>query len=226
MLEAACIAETQRMFIANLSKLFLANSIHSDLFLVGINRNQELRVIVSPGEKLVEIYQPRMLDPLIEEEVVIQSWSGYAFSIVCKSDRNCLTSITNDDSNDLGRSVVIPFSSTTENRLFLEISYRKSDKDSIRLQQNHLEFLVALFRFQAQKRVFGDTEVIAFIERESFKSFEGLTRRQNTIAQLVARELTNSEISREMHLSVSLVKLELSRIFRVLEITKRIELFD
>jgi DNA-binding NarL/FixJ family response regulator len=110
--------------------------------------------------------------------------------------------------------------------LFLEISYLESDKDSIRLQQNHLEFLGALFRFQAQKRVFGDTEVIVFNERENFKSFEGLNRRQNTIAQLAASGLTNSEISREMHLSISLVKLELSKIFRTLDITKRIELFD
>ena len=225
-LEAACIAETYQTFIANLSKLFLANSIHSDLFLVDINRNQELRVVVSPEVKVSEIKQPRMLNPLIEDEVIIQSWSGDTFSIVCKSDGDYLVSNKRENLNDLALSIVIPFSSTSENSFFLEISYPGSDKDSIRLQQNHLEFLEVLFRFQTQKRVFGDTDLVAFEARQNDKSYEVLTQRQNSIARLVARGLTNSEISREMHLSVSLVKLELSKIFRVLEITKRIELFD
>ncbi len=226
MLEAACIAETYQTFIANLNTLLAANSVHADLFLVGINQNQELRVVVSPEVKLSEIKQPRMLNPLIEDEVVIQSWSGDTFSIVCKSDGDYLVSTKRENLNDLARSIVIPFSSTAENRLFIEISYLDSNKDSIRLQQNQLEFLEVLFRYQAQKSIFGDTEVIAFNERESFKSYEGLTHRQNTIALLVARGLTNSEISREIHASVSLVKLELSKIFRTLEITKRTELFD
>jgi DNA-binding CsgD family transcriptional regulator len=53
-----------------------------------------------------------------------------------------------------------------------------------------------------------------------------LTKRQNRVAQLVLEDMTNHEIGIQLHISTSLVKLEVGRIFKSLLITNRKELFD
>ena len=58
-----------------------------------------------------------------------------------------------------------------------------------------------------------------------FQSKASLTKRQNQIASLVVAELSNDEIATQLHISASLVKLELGRIFKILEIKSRKDLF-
>lgn len=53
-----------------------------------------------------------------------------------------------------------------------------------------------------------------------------LTKRQNQIVILVRDEMANSDIGRILHISTSLVKLELVKIFKILGISNRKELFD
>jgi len=53
-----------------------------------------------------------------------------------------------------------------------------------------------------------------------------LTKRQNQIVVLVRDEMANSDIGRILHISTSLVKLELVKIFKILGISNRKELFD
>jgi DNA-binding CsgD family transcriptional regulator len=60
----------------------------------------------------------------------------------------------------------------------------------------------------------------------TFQFNVNLTKRQNRIVQLVLEDMTNNEIGIQLHISTSLVKLELGRIFKNLLITNRKELFD
>jgi DNA-binding CsgD family transcriptional regulator len=53
-----------------------------------------------------------------------------------------------------------------------------------------------------------------------------LTKRQNQIVILVRDEMANSDIGGILHISTSLVKMELVKIFKILGISNRKELFD
>ncbi len=60
----------------------------------------------------------------------------------------------------------------------------------------------------------------------TFQFNVNLTKRQNRIVQLVLEHMSNHEIGIQLHISTSLVKLELGKIFKLLEITNRKDLFN
>ncbi len=62
--------------------------------------------------------------------------------------------------------------------------------------------------------------------RFTSESKASLTKRQNQIVKLVLEEMSNDEIGIQLHISTSLVKFELGKIFKILEIKSRKDLFS
>ena len=60
----------------------------------------------------------------------------------------------------------------------------------------------------------------------AYKNNSNLTKRQNQIVILVREDMANSDIGIYLHISTSLVKLELGKVFKILGISNRKELFD
>jgi DNA-binding CsgD family transcriptional regulator len=63
-------------------------------------------------------------------------------------------------------------------------------------------------------------------ERDNLRNLSLLTIRQRQVVGLVRQGLTNGQISAQLHVSQSLVKYELNKIFRLLRVSKRSELLD
>ena len=76
-----------------------------------------------------------------------------------------------------------------------------------------------------QHAIFEMSSASISLLRSEFESKASLTKRQNQIVKLVLEEMSNDEIGIQLHISTSLVKLELGKIFKILEVKSRKDLF-
>jgi len=102
--------------------------------------------------------------------------------------------------------------------------------DILHISKMDIESIQWTFFLQAERNthnaICGMSSVSDSLLGSVFQIKENLTKRQNQIVRFVLEDMTNREIGNQLHISTSLVKLELGKIFKILSITNRKDLFS
>jgi DNA-binding CsgD family transcriptional regulator len=129
------------------------------------------------------------------------------------------------ESSTRGNSLlVIPSAHEGQNLTWIEFRHKVTNaRFPISLSDTHflqwaLAIKLGLFSVNSLEGNQGSTP--------SFRDYSFLTKRQRQIVKLIEQGQTNNQIAGQLHVSPSLVKYEISRVFRHLGIRKRSELFE
>jgi DNA-binding CsgD family transcriptional regulator len=100
----------------------------------------------------------------------------------------------------------------------------------LHISEAFIECLQWTFFLQVERDLLQEVRDLNLVSNSShlstFQLNVNLTMRQNRIVQLVLEGMTNHEIGIQLHISTSLVKMELGKVFRTLGISNRKELYD
>jgi len=120
--------------------------------------------------------------------------------------------------------LIIPLPNELENPIWLEFQ-QNYQGSQIRINTEVINILQLALALKLGSSMVNENSAPSFDSQSFWETFD-LTTRQKLITKLISEGATNNQIANHLHVSQSLVKLEIGRIFKVLNLRKRGEISD
>ena len=120
--------------------------------------------------------------------------------------------------------LVIPVANEIEDLTWLEFRQNNSE-NQFRIHADVVDFLQIALAVKMGSD-FGVANSVSSFESHNNLDTSKLTSRQKSIVTMIGEGFSNNQIATQLRVSPSLIKLEVSRIFKVLNVSKRSELFS
>jgi DNA-binding CsgD family transcriptional regulator len=207
--------------------------------------DSHLNLIVENKYSSTSLEKSLMLDDLIQPYILSETWRNKIF-YVSHDDQSGVTRVHNthrDSFRGSRVSINIPVAHSADGQdtiveiCFIPPPMDGTDKEVRILSFDEIEFVHKFFLTISKPKMvaFDWLEPQAGVDSGVTQTFSGqfrdgryglLNARQLKIAAYMNHGYTNQEISRALHISVSTVKLEVSRIIQVFNINSRKEIPD
>ncbi len=231
--------------INKLVQIISKNSRISGLFINIAKVDDQLNLTVENKYSSTSIKESMMLDELIQPNIMSETWRNKIF-YVSHDNLSGLTRVHNTHRDSFKGSRVsmnIPVAHSTDGQdTIVEICFVAPPMDGVDkevriLGFDEIEFVHKFFLTISKPKMcaFDWLEPQTPVVSDGTHTFSGqfrdgryglLNARQLKIAESMNRGYTNQEISRALHISVSTVKLEVSRIIQIFNINSRKEIPD